>query len=99
MVNFPRELINDFQQLIHSYGTYEVPKSPDLPYQCLLNKKQKTTAQERYRYGSGMEVFLKAPYLDICPLSPGINSVFSLFLLVVPSSNLGPGTIQIGTFE
>ena len=46
-----------------------------------------------------MEVFLKATYLDICPLSQGINSVFSLFLLVVPSSNLGPGTIQAGKFE
>ena len=45
-------------------------------------------------YGSGMEVFLKAPYLDICTLSQGINSVFSLFLLVVPSSNLGPGTFK-----
>ena len=61
--------------------------------------RKKTTPKESYWYGSGMEVFLKAPYLDICLWSPGINSVFKLFFLVVPSSNLGPGTIQIGTFE
>ena len=37
--------------------------------------------------------FLKALYLDICPWSPGINSVFQLFFLFVTSSNLGPGNI------
>ena len=52
----------------------------------------KTTPQERYWYGSGMEVFEKAPYLEICPVFIGINSVFFIIFLVVPSSNLGPGT-------
>ena len=84
---------------MNASGNSRVTNSPELPYECLINKEQKTTPQERYWYGSGMEVFLKAPYLDICPLSQCINSVFSLFLLVVPSSNLGPGTIQIKTFE
>ena len=41
-----------------------------------LNERQKTTPTEMYWYGNGMEVFLKAPYLDIWPISPGINSAF-----------------------
>ena len=52
-------------------GNSKVTNSPELPYQWLLNEKQKTTPKESYWYGSGMEVFYNAPYLDICPLPQG----------------------------
>ena len=61
---------------MNASGNSRVPNSPELPYQWLINNEQKTTPQERYWDGSGMEVFEKAPYLEIFPIFTGINSFF-----------------------